>query len=192
MYPTTRDHGAIELVYRYTVSGSDKASIDTGADTAQAGTNDFTNGDVLEVYLHGRTDEAVRLSVVALTFNNDTGANYDRAFLATSAASTTPTGDQSVAASNAVLVIAGDSNAANVAGLMNIVIPDYRNATFYKNAIGQGSVTDTAAANANRQSFSTLYQWRSTSAISRIAVTPATAAKNFKVGTTLLIYKRLA
>ncbi len=38
------------LVYRYTVTGSDKASIDTGVDTADAGSNDWTNGDLLEIW----------------------------------------------------------------------------------------------------------------------------------------------
>ncbi len=50
--------GMSSLVYRYTVTGSDKASIDTGVDTADAGSNDWTNGDLLEVFLYSRTDEA--------------------------------------------------------------------------------------------------------------------------------------
>jgi len=41
--------GSSELIYRYTVAGTDKASIDTGVDTAQAGSNDWTNGDLLDI-----------------------------------------------------------------------------------------------------------------------------------------------
>src|SRR5262245_2995315 len=42
--------GGSSLIYRLTVAGADKASIDTGVDAPDAGSNDWTNGDLLEVH----------------------------------------------------------------------------------------------------------------------------------------------
>lgn len=182
--------GGMELVYRYTVAGSDKASIDTGADTADAGTNDWTNGDLLEIWLVGRTDETTRLSLVAFQFNNNTGSNYDYGANASSLVGTTPSTSDNVAQTSMLTGIAGASQAANVPGLVRISMPAYTNTTFYKTYEWQSGSIDTAAANANRQFSNGVAQLRTTSAITRVAVTPNTSAKKLVVGTQLLVYKR--
>lgn len=179
--------GGLELVYRYTVTGSDKASIDTGSDTPDAGSNDWTNGDLLEIFLTGRTDEAVVSSVVALTLNNDTGSNYDRESFSFA-------GTGSLASSNALagtsfgLSLPGTSVAANFQGLCMLRAPNYAGTTFYKVLDGWQAKNDTTAANNTFQNA--MFTYRSTSAVTRLKVIPATAAKKFKVGTQLLIYKR--
>jgi hypothetical protein len=171
--------GSTSLIYRYTVAGSDKASIDTGVDSPDAGSNDWTNGDLLEVWVYARTDEAVVLSTIDLTLNNDTGANYDRQ--ASTAINTTPTAGQLLAGSNWGLFAPGSSGAANYFGTFRVTIPGFADTTGYKVGELTGGKNDTTAGN-NR--FDTqLATYRSTSAITRLKIIPDTGAKNLKVGT---------
>lgn len=163
--------------------GADTATIDTGANGIASGYSG------LLILLNGRTDEAgVRLSVINFTFNNDTGANYDRGFLLTSSVSTTPTGDMSAGATSLQLTTAGAAMAANVSGALQIFVPNYDGTTFYKSAVVNFGEVDTTAANANRAAGMEVLQYRSTSAISRLAVTPNNAGSKFKAGTRLTIH----
>ena len=180
--------GSSSLVYRYTVTGSDKASIDTGVDTADAGSNDWTNGDLLEVWLYARTDEAVNISQIDLTFNNDSGSNYTWARFRN--AGGTITGAANGGTANVPLFCAGASADANVFSATRMAVPNFGGTVGYKSfevKEGQGSTT---SGNNDSTTFDGTY--RSTSALTRLKVTPDTAGKKLKVGTQLLIYKRLA
>lgn len=180
--------GGSELVYRYTVTGSDKASIDTGVDTPDAGSNDWTNGDLLEVHLISRTDEAVTNSIIDVTLNNDTGSNYDRQ---------THYGNNATAGAGASLAQAkwqfstkGASATSNWFGALKIEIPNFAGTVAYKMCHAFVSYLDPTASSGERDDVGLNY--RSTSAITRLKVIPDTSGKKFKVGTQLLIYKRLA
>lgn len=175
------------LVYRYTVAGVDKTAIDTGVDTADAGSNDWTNGDVLEIWVVARTDEAVVRSSAKITFNNDTGSNYDVEQFR--ALSTSVVGAGSAAAASISIELPGASATASHPSTVRGTIPTYAGTTFFKVLeILTGYGQATAAAD-----FASLYvgAWRSTAAITRLAVTAPTGQK-LKVGSQLLIYKRLA
>ncbi len=176
------------LVYRYTVTGSDKATIDTGVDTADAGSNDWTNGDLLEVLFYARTDEAVVGSQINLTFNNDATSIYD--ILRLQAVNTTVNGAASNARANWFCLVAGASATASIFGMMQIVIPNFAGTVGFKAGQLTAHSPDETAANMSTQMFACNY--RSTSALVRLAITPNTALKKFKVGSQLLIYKRLA
>lgn len=180
--------GTPVLIYRYTVTGSVKASIDTGVDTANAGSNDWTNGDLLEVYLYARTDEAVVTSSVNLTLNNDTGANYSRQFMAGNNSSSSI--GAAASQSNINMQISGASHAANFFSATRIVIPNFTGTVGDKTFEIYNGNPDTT--NANQTVYTWAATWASTSAVTRLAIAPATGGKNFAVGTQLLIYKRLA
>ena len=181
--------GSASLIYRYTVSGSVKASIDTGVDTPNVGSNNWANGDLLEILLVGRTDEAVAASLIDITVNNDSGANYDRQYLDGSAA-VASAGNQFAASNIQPGFLAGASAPAGTSGHLTILIPDYAGTTFNKSiqSYGGNVTSTTSGTHTNSQTFS----WRSTAAITRVKVIPDTAAKNFAVGTQLLVYKRIA
>ncbi len=180
--------GGTSLIYRYTVTGSDKTSIDTGVDTPDAGSNDWTGGDLLEVYCYARTDEAVVTSVVDVTFNNDTSSVYDRS--RTQNNTGTVTGNATNAA-NLPPFMAGASAAANEFGQFSIVIPNFAGTVGFKNGtILSGFADNPVTTTGYQQTFA--FTYRSTSAITRLNVIPDTAAKKLKVGSQLLIYKRLA
>jgi len=179
--------GRTALVYRYTVSGAAKASIDTGVDTPQAGSNDWTGGDVLEVWLTARTDQATPNPLIDMTLNNDSGANYDKQQV--SGVSTTASAAAAVGATKWQFFGHGASGSASYAAVTRISFPDYAGTTFNKTGEAVTGQPDATAANQVAQASSLGY--RSTSAITRLAVVPDVAS-NFVVGTQLLIYKRLA
>ena len=179
--------GASALVYRYTVTGSDKASIDTGVDTADAGSNDWTNGDLLEIWLIARTDDAAASGTINVTLNNDTGSNYDRTVVS-GAGTSTPTSGQNTATASWGLSTHGSGGSASYPGITRISIPDFAGTTFFKMAEAILAKVDATAGN-NSAALNGL-GYRSTSAITRVAVA-ASAGQKLKVGSQLLIYKRL-
>jgi hypothetical protein len=180
--------GETVLVYRYTVTGSDKASIDTGVDAPDAGSNDWTNGDVLDWYFMGRTDEAVVLSSIDFNYNNDTGNNYSFAFIDLNTSSVSGGGSHSGAAFQ--IISAGASAGANVAGMIHHRIPNYMGTAFYKIIESfNGTVNSTASS---RNIDLEIWEYQSTSPITRLKIVPTTAGKKLKVGSQLLIYKRVA
>lgn len=176
--------GASELVYRYTVSGSDKTSIDTGIDTADAGSGDWTNGDLLEIYVVGRTDESVTQSVVDFFLNNDAGTDYDYAFVDMTTSSVS--GGGAAAATRLQVLLPGASAASNAAGSWAIEIPDYAGTTFLKSVLVRGSSISGSTRTIDMYGM----LWHGTAAISRFALQPSTSGKKLKVGTQLLVYKR--
>lgn len=179
--------GGLELVYRYTVAGSDKSGIDTGSDTADAGSGVWTAGDVLEVWLVHKTDTNAETDTVDVTVNNDTSSIYDRQVL--SGANVTAAAAQVLAAANWNLGSKGSpSGGDSYAVTSKFAFPAYNNTNFWKT--GEGSAMradDTSASNA-----SVVYAlgYRSTTAISRIAVVPHTGGAKLKVGSMLVVYKR--
>jgi hypothetical protein len=180
--------GRSALVYRYTVTGSDKASIDTGSDTADAGSNDWTNGDLLEIWISAQTDAAgASTGLIDLTVNNDTGANYDRAGWFYN--NTTAGGSPSLASTAWILSCHGHGGTAGYASTLRLTIPHFAGTTFFKTAELLASMPDGTAAN----NLLNIYGlgWRSTSAMTRLKVAGDGSSK-LKVGSTISIYKRLA
>ncbi len=184
----TAGTGGTTLLFTYTVSGSAKASIDTNVDGTYAGLF-ATTFNILEVWIFGRTDEAVFASSVNLTLNNDTGVNYDRAFV-TTASGGSPVQGTSIGQTSFGIGLPGSSATANSPGLVRITFPGYADTTFWKIAEAtQGNASDATAGHysAAAQAFT----YRSTgTAITRLKIIPATAAKNFIIGTRVLVYGR--
>ena len=177
--------GMSSLVYKYTVTGSDKASIDTGVDTADAGSNDWTDGDVLEVWVLARTDDAGAVVNIDMTFNNDTGSNYDRQII--SGAGTTASAATQLANAFMGIVAHGSGGSSGYAAVNHCTIPGYAGTTFNKTMTAHCVIPD--ATSGNNRDLSESFGWRSTDAITRIKVAAESTAK-LKVGSQLLIYKR--
>lgn len=179
--------GTPALVYRYTVAGSDKTSIDTGVDTPDAGSNDWTNGDLLEIWIVARTDKAAANDEIDLTFNNDGTSIYDQQFL--TAVNTTVTGAATVAQASIRSTVHAASGSASYPGQNAMSIADYAGTTFWKVIEARTAIPD--ATSGNNVAALRTYGYRSTSAITRAAIT-AIGGQKLKVGSQLLIYKRLA
>ena len=178
--------GGTLLIYRYTVTGSDKASIDTGVDTPDAGSNDWTNGDLLEVFIYARTDETAVQSNIGVTFNNDATGVYDNErLIGTTVASGTANANQTLV----IMTVNGASATASAFGSGDLIVPNYGGTVGHK----AGRVTSTGVSSTATQVVTvTGFTYRSTTAISRLAVAPQAGGKKLKVGTQLLIYKRVS
>jgi hypothetical protein len=179
--------GGSALIYRYTVAGADKASIDTGVDTPDAGSNDWTNGDLLEIYILARTDDAGATSNVNIILNNDTSAIYDTEQMLVNNA--TVSGGPGLAAANWRYNTHGSGGLANQATSIQFLMPDYAGTTFNKTGYSLTSRTDSTAA--NNIADNRAHSYRSTAAITRLKLSAAGGQK-LKIGSQLLIYKRLA
>jgi hypothetical protein len=162
--PHTRPVGA--LLFDQTLA-TDTASIDTGAVLPP----DFS---LLDIFILGRTTDAAAFGQLAITFNNDTGANYDwKRFFSS--------GSQAVAADSKFgFFIAGATSLANAVGVVNMRVPGYAQTTFFKACVG------TAVRHDSLDDEIIGGGWRSTAAINRVKVASLTA--NLKAGSRLLIY----
>lgn len=177
--------GGLELIYKYTVTGSDKASIDTGADTADAGTNDWTGGDILEIFFIGRTDDAGATANLDMFVNNDTGANYD--WQRVTGSNATASANVSLAQNQWRIGVHGSGGSSGYPQSYSLTIPNYAGTTFNKVGTLQESRCDATAG--NNEHDSRAFGYRSTSAITRFKVAAVSTAK-LKVGSQLLVYKR--
>ena len=185
---STPSIGSSVLIYRFLVSGAAKASIDTGVDATQAGSNDWTNCDLLEIFFYGRVDNAVINRDTAIIFNNDTGANYDEHWnrvvgIANSFLSQT---------GNTVLdwQMPGASASASAFGTAHMAVFNPTGTTGFKSIHGIFGF-DTPGDTGNNQTTTVSEQYRSTSALTRMKISVA-GGGNFIVGSEMAIYKRLA
>jgi hypothetical protein len=178
--------GSSSLIYRYTVSGADKASIDTGVDASLAGSNDWTNADLLVIAITAQTDDAAIFAFFDATINNDTGANYDwYANLINGAALGISSGFGDTRWQVRVHGTTGQAYPAT----LHFEFPSFTKTTFKKSGGGPANLIDASTAN----SISGVYSLgnRNTTAITRFKMAAQAAAK-FKIGTELIIEKWVA
>ena len=180
--------GSSSLVYRFAVSGSVKASIDTGVDVAQAGSGVFSGGDVLEIFLSARTDEAAVASSVGLVINNDSTAHYAVQQLADAnvTLSQDSSGVSDMTTTKVFGLVSGGTATANFSGSWYITIPNYAGTTFFKAGVALCVAPDTTTTSARQELWN--IGWPNTAAITRLKVVPVSG--NLAVGSTLAIYKR--
>ncbi len=169
------------LLYDSGALGADTATIDTGAGGIASGYK------VLEIWMLLRTDEAVFASTIKMTLNNDGSSIYDRQYL--DAETTSVAGNATIAQAAMLFGAAGASVTANYFTVCRFTLPFYTDTTAYKTIEGVGSGnTNTTTVNQGMQQLHEVFTYRSTSAISRLAITPNTAGKKFKAGSRVVIY----
>ena len=151
------------------------------ADTA---TFDFTS--IPGTYKHliiklvGRMTGAVTDGVVTMKFNNDGGANYDWETQA-GFTSTSSVGGTSADTSIRVGEVTGASATSGHVGAIDIDILDYAATTLFKGAITKGG-----RVGGTRFAFQNFGHWRSTSAITRVTLTPGSG--NWLAGSRATLY----
>lgn len=138
----------------------------------------------LEIVAVIRSDAAVSSAEGTLRFNNDSAGNYDAQRVSGSGA--TAAAAETLAGSGAgAILYPGASAAANLAGRVRIVIPEYADTTFEKAALVEsGHKQGTATGNLTKRSG--VLAWRSTAAITRVQLLPA--AGNWVAGSRMTIY----
>ncbi len=138
----------------------------------------------LRIVYSMRADDAVTGENLVMTFNADTGANYDRQSFVANNATLSGSG---VAAGTSMFItqVSGASAPANVPSCGEINIFDYRGTTFYKVATC-AQYHQTAATAAGQQYRTQSGLWRSTVAITSITLTLASG--NYVSGSKLTLY----
>lgn len=121
----------------------------------------------LQVLLHGRQNTAAQAGVNQMTFNNDSGANYDYEAFGAAAGVVTATANAAANFGRVALSI-GTTGSANKASAVVIHVPDYRGTTFHHSYVAHGGSGDAGGRTDSDTSAGT---WRSTAAISRITIT---------------------
>lgn len=181
--------GGTILLFDYTVGVASQAAIDTAIDGPLAGVlrTDLT---YLEIYLTGRTDEAINRSNIGWWFNNDlTATDYDRIAISSSSGGS-PLQVQVLAGQTTSGTIAGALLAAGVPGMNRCFMPDYSSSVFWKLCEFTSWVTDNTAGLLKYEIGLNAILRESTDPITRIMVTPDTAGAKFVTGTRLSVWAR--
>lgn len=177
--------GQPELIYHYETTGA-KASIDTGVDTRQAGTDDWTNGYLLRIDINVRSTRAAgnTTDAVIITFNNDTSAKYTSERV--SASNATFNGTAVALGANFNPVCPTEDIPGSYFGHVLVEVPN-----FAKNGIGKGvTMTNFGSSTAAGSVFGgiTTGSYGGTSPITRVKIA-ISAGPNFSTGTSISITK---
>ena len=179
--PGTGGGGGVGALLYSHVLATDTASIDTGAGGIAGGYN------ILEAFIVVQTtDAAAQGNFLNITVNNDTGANYDRQVIGAQGSGFSA--GAAVAQSVWLTQVHGASGSAGYPSMVSITIPDYTGTAFNKVGVQQVLIPDGTSGNLV-VGFLVL-GYRSTSAITRMAVSAATGGKNLKAGSAMYIYGR--
>jgi hypothetical protein len=171
--------GGSAVLYDSGALGSPAATLDTGASGIASGF------DILEIWIIARTDQAVAQSATNLTFNADTGANYDRQF--DRGADTTASAGGTAGGNALGMLTAGTSTDTGVFSIYRVTVPFYTETTAHKVCeITDGSADSVAA---DRRVNVQVGRWRSTAAITRVTFT-APGGQNFAAGSHMICYGR--
>jgi hypothetical protein len=137
----------------------------------------------LRIVYQARSTQAATSTGINLTFNGDTGSNYDgqRSDFTTSGSFAEQVGTTS----GIIAVVSGASAPANYAGAGEIIVPFYRG-TFFKTAISPIGTHVTAQTSGNIHSRLFTVNWRSTAAITSITLTLSSG--NYDTGTAFILY----
>lgn len=142
----------------------------------------------LILIVRGRGATAAASVAALMTFNNDTGTNYDKERLTASAGTTVSAAGNAAASNIDMGGIAAASATADVADVIQAEIFDYRGTTFQKAVLTRNTTkVGTASTNLTQQVQSGW--WRSTAAITEIDVT--LNAGNFVDGSVVSLYGRM-
>ena len=170
--------GAVTLITDTTVAGSPAANFDF---TSISGSYKH-----LRLYVQGRSnDSSSGFMAINMTFNNDTGANYDWQRITTTTGSVAAAASAGQTSARIGLTLGDTSAAANNAGGTIIEIPNYAATVFNKNAQGAGH--EFASTSTTLFLSETNYMtWRNTAAITRVTLTPN--AGSWKIGSRATLY----
>lgn len=175
--------GASTKLYDFTVTGADKASIDTNVDGTTVA--NFSGFDILEVFIIVRTDDAGASPTVDITLNNDNTAIYDTTRVRN--ANATVSGGTPLAQTTWQLIAHGSGGSGGYAAVASLRMPGYAGTTFWKVADMSIGTVDATATNDFVEVRALGYQ--STAAITRFKIAAQGAAK-LKVGSRVMVYGR--
>ena len=138
----------------------------------------------LRVTYVGRSDFAGTVTNIRMTFNGDTGANYDQCIVDGVNSATTAATSNGITSFQFAGLLVGTSIATfPSSGLYDIL--NYTNTTFYKTATGQSDTASTSPASTYTRNF--YGNWRSTAAITSVSLLAQTG-DNLTTGSIFYLY----
>jgi len=129
----------------------------------------------------GRGDTAAASISALVTLNGDTSSNYDNGYIQNNNGG--PAAGASTATSMSISGMPAASTTAGYTGGFSMLIHNYKNTSFYKMAHADSYIDIAATGQFNAQYG---FEWKSTAAITSIAVTAS--AGNFLTGTRCSLY----
>jgi hypothetical protein len=149
--------------------------------------------DVLWLLVVGASAAAAETDRWSVTVNGTGGSSYDLVQVGATVSGTPIEGARNAYSSWLTPTASppgdmpGASATAGAAGILQITIPGYAGTTLQKVGLWRSGYSDAAAAAADQEATSGLVAFRSTAAISSIAIA-AGSGSNLVVGTTALLY----
>ena len=141
--------------------------------------------NILQVVGFGRVGGSSYNEFINVQFNGDTSAHYiDEILYGKWTNSPVATTSGNGATALRLFALTAGNSTGNYAGSFTFSIPGYANTSFYKQANGQGSFTDTGASG-GVETYTTAGQWISTAAITSIKLF---GADSFTTGTSFYLY----
>jgi hypothetical protein len=171
--------GGLIVLYDSGYLGASSASIDTGAGGVASG----HFGLIVMCYL--RADTVVQLETVLLTFNNDASAIYGVNRIRN--ANTSVSGASAAAStSSQVGFVPAASQTAKYFGAVTLHIPAYDGTSNFKAGTSYAAADTDVVGNSDNQLLA--FSYGSASAISRLAVAPATGGAKWIAGSRMIVY----
>lgn len=136
--------------------------------------------------VYGAGTQVSTSTSIQMTFNGDTGANYDLQYMQNTSGTTAGASEVRAGTSiTDIIALPAASAPANTGGSGYIYIPDYGQTTFHHSGNAWSNTKIGTSAN---QLFTrtSAWWWRSTAAITRVDLTLASG--NFVTGTTITLY----
>lgn len=152
----------------------------TGTSTTFSSLGSYTH---LKIIWSARGDQSATSTIVNLTFNSDSGSNYDGVRARWD--STTTLADQIAQTSVQALTVVAGNGPSNYFGTGEIIFPDYRGTTAYKTFLSRSTAAIAQSTGNIQERYQTGF-WRSTSAITSITLTLASG--NFVTGSKFTLY----
>tara|TARA_R110000751_G_scaffold181447_1_gene288160 strand:+ start:14 stop:544 length:531 start_codon:yes stop_codon:yes gene_type:complete len=142
--------------------------------------------DHLLLKISSRSEGGTYYEQLNLQFNSDTGSNYSYTSIY-AAGSTVYSGRGTTTVAIRNLYANGSSNTADAFGSINIWIPNYANASNFKQAITNSVTASDSTTDWQWTLFTGGGLWQSTAAISEVSVSPV-AANDFAQYSTFTLY----
>ncbi len=177
--------GVGALLFDFEVTGAAQTSIDSFVDGALAGAISGSY-KVLEIWIYHRTDDTGALPGTWLRFNNDSSSIYDKQALRSINASVSS--GPGIAQAGLNVYSTGTGADTGSFAVARLTIPNYAGTVGHKNCEMSIHIADSVAANSLVEIAGVHY--RSTSAITRVSITPQGSGKKMIVGSRMTIFGR--
>lgn len=140
----------------------------------------------LRIVAYGRTSDSSENNNIFLRFNGDSGNNYDYQRTAVAKATTGFTGNFAQTSANCGIFPGQGSATVTETGVSDVLIPAYAGTALQKCGTSVSGQVSATSATGSTETIHNGFLWRSTAAITRVDLLPASGG--FKAGSVFSLY----